>query len=341
MSEFEHLFLTLEEADEIIAIDIRDLLKKLTLFIYIRAFLPDDGMDLNRGNLVFYTPELYIDGFVKLERSGIVLPGTTPGFTRFIITKYCNHPELTNQIKILRRRARLTYSKPNKTIELGGSREYQYFCLHSQLTKICESIGIAIITAEKSEVKMGAVETISDGKSGLDTNSDPLAVFRAMEGLEFHEITFNVAPNSKMFRVSAREVKLVDVPYSALGLTHKDQVEPNRQLKVLFDLHRGEFDPNEVGATRSRGHLTTLLNKRFGAKGRPIINNKLIFKMVVPADIRAKESAEIGSKIVGIDKHTPTVGIDGTEASLEENEDGGIEWLKANDTDHGPTDYIP
>lgn len=96
MSEFEHLFISLEEADEIIAIDIRDLLKKLTLFIYIRAFLPADPIDLNIGNLVFYAPELHIDGFVKLDIGGIIIPGTTPGFTRFIITKYCNHPELAN-----------------------------------------------------------------------------------------------------------------------------------------------------------------------------------------------------------------------------------------------------
>ena len=56
MSEFGHLFITLEEASKIIAIDLRGLATKLTPFIYVKAFLPPDREDWSIGNKIsFYS----------------------------------------------------------------------------------------------------------------------------------------------------------------------------------------------------------------------------------------------------------------------------------------------
>jgi len=168
MNNFEDLFLTLQQADDVVDIDIIEIEKKLTRFVLFNGLVEDEDPK----------PELYIGGYVKPlgtrtgsgnARSRTFLESPPMRVSFINITKYCNHPELTGQRRRLKRRGYFSlfpiHEGEKNYNKLAYSPFFECSILRSQLITVCESAGIPIDKLAQTEDKQ-----LSSNSNGITWN---------------------------------------------------------------------------------------------------------------------------------------------------------------------------
>jgi len=153
----------------------------------------------------------------------------------------------------------------------------------------------------------------------------PLHRFHEMANLSFKEVTFVIDPESTSIRVVAR-TKQASVAYSDLGLTHKNnKVRLNTEGELFFEIIGGDFSNLYEGNRLKR--LTNNLKAAFETKESPFIKGKLIVKVKIPKDYRAKVVAKRRQVQFNEDLHSTDSGTMGEM------------WLSINDSEHNPEGY--
>ena len=118
----------------------------------------------------------------------------------------------------------------------------------------------------------------------------PLAIFHLMDNLRFKEIEILIDPENMVLRISARKSKATS-PFSAIGLTKKNEITLNRPGKIFMSLANQSFNSNAPGAMRALRRLSKSLRNAFNTPDTPILKTKPQFRISIPKDDRAKQQA--------------------------------------------------
>jgi len=122
------------------------------------------------------------------------------------------------------------------------------------------------------------------------SNLHPLAIFRSMENLIFKEIKIRIDPEKLALRISARG-KEATTPFSAIGITKKNEITPNRQGKIFMAMANGNFVYEQRGTDRAISRLSKSLREAFDTPDSPFLTNKPQFQLSIPKDKDAKQHA--------------------------------------------------
>lgn len=176
------------------------------------------------------------------------------------------------------------------------------------------------------ERNKGNIVSPSKGSSLPGARSDQLAIFRSMTNLKFKEIKIRIDPEKLVLRISARD-KEAAAPFSAIGITKKNEVTLNKQGEIFRAMANGPFNAGIRGAARAISRLSRSLREAFDTPDSPFHTNRPEFRLSIPKDNDAYQRAI-----------KRTVAFDDTRKARG-NMDAQA-FLQNNDPNYNPEDFI-
>jgi hypothetical protein len=145
------------------------------------------------------------------------------------------------------------------------------------------------------------VERAEQDKKTEINDSHPLAVFRSMNGLCFHEVSIRINVNLTV-TITAREHQ-VSIALSDLDLTVKNKVGLNAQGKALTEMAAREFDPARKGNRKRATRLSDILRDALGTDDHPFVRGLPlpVFNVFLSEEETARKQA--GKRTMSYDDH--------------------------------------
>ncbi len=161
---------------------------------------------------------------------------------------------------------------------------------------------------------------LPDTPTTAASDSDPMAVFRAMPSLRFNEVTMGFDPGHLTVQIKARKISR-KVPLITLGFVMKNRITLNAQGRLFKELAENIITISQKNKALER--LSKNLRDAFSTSDPPFRKNRPKFKLYIPKERSAKWAAKL--KTQSLDKN---------------NMPNTTDWLEKNDADYDPSDPI-
>jgi hypothetical protein len=232
-----------------------------------------------------------------------------------------------------------------ETSRFGISQENLFTVLDESLGRAAALANVAILNLTRRAAETLAVSideylitwcnqasksqaSLQPRSSGIEAG--PFSVFQEMKSLTFQEIKIRVDDDNLTLIVSARDINIT-TSFLEFGFTRKNGISLSVLGTLFMAMARQIYQPKKTPAQISAlNRLSKLLRRRFGTKDSPFLKGTPQFRIFIPKDRAAEESARWRTNLYNDEQFTGD--YNDLIASLPGNE-------PESDEDNEPEDY--